>query len=199
MIFCRWREQVTCTLSNLTGGDDMRFNITGRNINVTQGLRDMVEKKLGKLDKFFTPDTTCNVTLSTQKDQQLIEVTIPVKGGVIRAEEATEDMYQSIDLVEDVIERQIRRYRKRIIDKKQAAQAFSDLFIETEDDETDEPEIKIVKTKQFDLKPMDPEEACLQMELVGHDFFVFQNAENDKICVVYKRKGHTYGLIEPEQ
>lgn len=175
----------------------MKFNITGRNINVTQGLKDMVEKKLGKLDKFFSPDTTCNVTLSTQKDHQLIEVTIPVKGGVIRAEESTEDMYQSIDLVEDVIERQIRRYRKRIIDKKQAAQSFSDYFVEEEAD-ADEPEIKIVRTKQFDLKPMDPEEACLQMELVGHDFFVFQNAENDKICVVYKRKGSTYGLIEPE-
>lgn len=175
----------------------MKFNITGRNINVTEGLKDMVERKLGKLDKFFAPDTVCNVTLSTQKDNQLIEVTIPVKGGVIRAEEATEDMYQSIDLVEDVIERQIRRYRKKLIDKKQNAHSFSELFAEIEE-EPDEPEIRIVKTKQFDLKPMDPEEACLQMELVGHDFFVFQNAENDKVCVVYKRKGNTYGLIEPE-
>lgn len=179
------------------GSDDMKFNITGRNINVTQGLRDMIEKKLGKLDKFFAPDTVCNVTLSTQKDHQLIEVTIPVKGSLIRAEEATEDMYQSIDIVEDVIERQIRRYRKKLIDRKQAAQSFSELFIQTEE-EPDEPEIRIVKTKQFDLKPMDPEEACLQMELVGHDFFMFQNAENDKVCVVYKRKGSTYGLIEPE-
>lgn len=175
----------------------MKFNITGRNINVTDGLRHMIDKKLGKLDKFFKPETVCNVTLSTQKDLQKIEVTIPVKGTVIRAEEASADMYQSIDLVEDVIERQIRKYRTKLIDRKQNVQLFADAFVE-EAEEQDEPEIQILRTKQFDLKPMTPEEACLQMELIGHSFFVFQNGDSGQVNVVYKRKGNTYGLIEPE-
>ena len=175
----------------------MKFNITGRNINVTDGLRHMIDKKLGKLDKFFKPETVCNVTLSTQKDLQKIEVTIPVKGTVIRAEEASADMYQSIDLVEDVIERQIRKYRTKLIDRKQNVQLFADTFVE-EEEEQDEPEIQILRTKQFDLKPMTPEEACLQMELIGHTFFVFQNGDSGQVNVVYKRKGNTYGLIEPE-
>ncbi len=175
----------------------MKFNITGRNVNVTDGLRHMVDKKLGKLDKFFKPETVCTVTLSTQKDLQKIEVTIPVKGTVIRAEEASTDMYQSIDLVEDVLERQIRKYRTKLIDRKQNTQPFTDAFIE-EEEETTEPEIQILRTKQFDLKPMTPEEACLQMELIGHSFFVFENGDTGLVNVVYKRKGNTYGLIEPE-
>lgn len=175
----------------------MNFNITGRNVNVTDGLRRMVDKKLGKLDKFFKPETICNVTFSEQKNLQKVEVTIPIRDGVIRAEEASGDMYQSIDLVMDVLERQIRRYRTRLIDRKQSVQAFSDTFIE-EDEETDDSEIRIVRTKHFDLKPMTPEEACLEMELVGHDFFVFQNGDTGNVAVVYKRKGNSYGLIEPE-
>ena len=175
----------------------MKFKITGRNINVTEGLKNQVEKKLNKLAKFFSPDTTALVTLSVQKDIQTIEVTIPVKGSIIRAEEGSTDMYVSIDLVEEIIERQIRRHRKKLIDKTQHADAFSSLFAE-EEIADEEEEIKIVKIKKFDFKPMDPEEACLQMELLGHNFFVFKNAETDETCVVYKRKGDTYGLIEPE-
>ncbi len=176
----------------------MNFNITGRNVNVTDGLRHMVDKKLGKLEKFFKPETICNVTLSTQRDQAKIEVTIPVKDGIIRAEESSPDMYQSIDLVEDVIERQIRKYRTRLIDRKQSIQSFSEEFLE-ETDDTEESEIQIVKTKHFDLKPMTPEEACLQMELIGHSFFVFRDGETGTVSVVYKRKGNTYGLIESEE
>ena len=108
----------------------MRYTITGRNIEVTPGLKAAVEKKIGKLEHFFTPDTEVIVALSAQKDQQKIEVTIPVKGNTIRAEESSTDMYVSIDLVEEIIERQIRRYRKKLIDKKQAALSFSQLFIE---------------------------------------------------------------------
>ena len=108
----------------------MRYTITGRNIEVTPGLRDAVQEKLGKLECYFTPDTEIYATLSVQKDVQKIEVTIPVKGSIIRAEESSNDMYVSIDLVEEIIERQIRRYRKKLIDKKQAAQSFSQLFIE---------------------------------------------------------------------
>ena len=174
----------------------MRYTITGRNVNVTPGIRKAVEEKIGKLDRYFNPDTEVIVTLSVQKDRQKIEVTIPVKGNIIRAEESSSDMYVSIDLVEEVIERQLKKYKNKIIDKKQSAQAFSDYFIneETEDDE----EIQIVKTKRFGIKPMDPEQACVQMELLNHNFYVFLNAETEEVNVVYKRKGHSYGLIEPE-
>ena len=175
----------------------MRFTITGRNIEVSPGLRSAVEEKLGKLACYFTPDTEVIVTLSVQRELQKIEVTIPVKGSLIRAEEASTDMYVSIDLVEEVIERQIRRYRKKLIDKKQSALSFSQAFIE-EEDERPEEDIRIVKTKKFAIKPIDPEEACLQMEMLGHNFYVFLNADTDQVNVVYRRKNGTYGLIEPE-
>ena len=174
----------------------MRYTITGRNIEVTSGLRTAIEEKLGKLERYFHPDTEAVVTLSVQKEQQKIEVTIPVKGSIIRAEESSSDMYVSIDLVEEIIERQIKKYKKKLIDKKQSAQAFSDLFISEEYNNDDE--IRIVKTKRFAVKPMDPEEACVQMELLGHNFYVFLNAETEEVNVVYKRNSNTYGLIEPE-
>lgn len=174
----------------------MRYTITGRNINVTPGIRRAVEEKIGKLDRYFNPNTEVIVTLSVQKDKQKIEVTIPVKGNIIRAEESSSDMYVSIDLVEEVIERQLKKYKNKLIDKKQSAQAFSDFFIN--EDTVDDEEIQIVKTKRFGIKPMDPEEACVQMELLGHSFYVFLNAETEEVNVVYKRKGHSYGLIEPE-
>lgn len=178
----------------------MRYTITGRNIEVTPGLKAAVEKKIGKLEHFFTPDTEVFVALSAQKDMQKIEVTIPVKGNTIRAEESSTDMYVSIDLVEEIIERQIRRYRKKLIDKKQASLSFSQNFIdEGEEDETSyDDEILIVKTKRFAVKPVNPEEACLQMEMLGHNFYVFLNSDTDQVNVVYKRKNGTYGLIEPE-
>ena len=174
----------------------MRYTITGRNIEVTPGLRDAVQEKLGKLECYFTPDTEIYATLSVQKDVQKIEVTIPVKGSIIRAEESSNDMYVSIDLVEEVIERQLKKYKAKIVDKQQNAMSFSKAFVEEEPEE--EEEIKIVRTKKFDIKPMYPEDACIQMELLGHNFFVFCNADTDEVNVVYKRKGGTYGIIEPE-
>ena len=174
----------------------MKFNITGRNINVGDKTEELIIKKLGKLGKFFKEDTVANVTLSTQKDDITIEITIPTKGTIIRAEQVSDDMYVSIDLVEEIIERQLKRYKTKIVDKKQSAVAFSDLFINEEEDA--EEEIQIKKVKKFAIKPMDPEEACVQMELLGHNFFVFLNAETDEVNVVYKRRGNTYGLIEPE-
>ena len=175
----------------------MKFIIVGRNIEVTPGLRAAVEEKIGKLDKYFNPDTEVHVTLSVEKERQKIEVTIPVKGSIIRSEQVSNDMYVSIDLVEEVIERQIRRYRKKLIDKKQAALSFSQAFIDEEEDEQ-EDDIRIVKTKKFAIKPTIPEEACLQMEMLGHNFYVFLNSDTDQVNVVYKRKNGTYGLIEPE-
>ena len=174
----------------------MKMIISGKNIDVTPGLRSAVEAKLGKLERYFTADTEIYVTLSVEKDRQKIEVTIPAKGHVIRSEQVSSDMYVSIDLVEEVIERQLRKYRTKISAKKYAPAIFQDDFVEADDAEDEE--IKIVRTKRFGMKPMYPEDACIQMELSGHDFFVFRNAENDEVNVVYKRKGNTYGLIEPE-
>ncbi len=174
----------------------MEFNILGKNIEVTDGIREHVEDKLGKLEKYFAPDTRVNVTLSVEKDRQKIEVTIPVKGNIIRSEQVSNDLYVSIDLVEEVIERQLKKYKNKIVSKERNAGAFRQEYIEK--DFADDDEIKIIREKKFDIKPMYPEDACVQMELLGHSFFVFNNAETDQINVVYKRKGNTYGLIEPE-
>lgn len=174
----------------------MNYTVSGKNIEVTGGLREAVVDKLSKLERYFTPDTEVNVTLSVEKERQRIEVTIPIKGTIIRAEQVSSDMYASIDLVEAVLERQLRKYKNKIVDQKQSAMALSQVFLEEESAEEDE--IKIVRSKRFAMKPMDVEEACVQMELLGHDFFVFRNAETDEVNVVYKRKGNTYGLIEPE-
>lgn len=178
----------------------MRFIITGRNIVVTDALREAVEEKLGKLDKFFASETEVHVTLGVQKERQKIEVTIPVKGHIIRSEQESDNMYVSIDLVEEVIERQLKKYKNKIIDKKQNAADFADEYMDYEDEEAAEngDEIEIIRTKHFGIKPMYPEDACVQMELLGHNFYVFLNAETEEVNVVYKRKGNTYGLIEPE-
>jgi len=175
----------------------MKFTIVGKNIDVTPGLKEAVEEKIGKLEKYFTPDTNVNVTLSVDKEQHKIEVTIPVKGKIIRSEQASGDMYVSIDLVEEVIERQLKKYKNKLVDKKQAEVSnFKKEYIENTD--VEDEEIKIERIKKFDLKPMYVEDAAVQMELLGHEFFVFVNAETDQVNVVYKRKGGSYGLIEPE-
>jgi putative sigma-54 modulation protein len=177
----------------------MRITITGRNIELTDGIKEAVESKLSKLEKYFTPETDVYVTLSVEKERQKIEVTIPVKGHIIRSEQVSSDMYVSIDLVEEVIERQLKKYRTRLVSKKQTAETnFQREFIEAEGGDDEEESIRIVRTKRFGVKPMYPEDACIQMELSGHDFFVFRNAETDEVNVVYKRKGNTFGLIEPE-
>ena len=174
----------------------MKFIIIGKNIEVTPGLKAAVEEKIGKLDKYFNEDTVVHVTLSVEKESQKIEVTIPVKGNIIRYEQVSNDMYVYIDLVEEVIERQLKKYKNKLTNHKQNMDYFKQEYIEK--DYMDDDEIKIIRTKKFDIKPMYPEDACIQMELLGHNFFVFNNAETETICVVYKRKGNTYGLIEPE-
>ena len=174
----------------------MKFIIIGKNIDVTPGLREAVESKLGKLERYFTPDTEIHVTLSVQRERQKIEVTIPVKGGIIRSEQQSNDMYVSIDLVEEVIERQLRKHKTKLIAKHQDGGNFKEEFLNHEVDADEE--LQIIRTKYFERKPMYPEDACLQMEMIGHDFFVFLNAENDEVNVVYKRKNGSYGLIGPE-
>ena len=175
----------------------MKFIISGRNIDITDGLRTAVEDKLGKLERYFTADTEIIVTLSVEKERQKVEVTIPVKGNYIRSEQVSNDMYVSIDLVEEVIERQLKKYRTKLVTKQQnAAAIFKQDFLDEKS--VEDEEIKIIRTKKFDMKPMYPEDACVQMELLGHNFFVFLNAETEEVNVVYKRKGNTYGLIEPD-
>lgn len=176
----------------------MKFIISGKNIDVTSGLKETVEHKLGKLERYFTPDTEIHVTLSVEKERQKIEVTIPVKGNIIRSEQVSNDMYVSIDLVEEVIERQLRKYKNKLVARHQEGGNFRQEFFESEYTTEDDDEVKIVRTKRFGIKPMYPEDACIQMELLGHDFFVFCNAETDEVNVVYKRKNGTFGLIEPE-
>ena len=178
------------------GADEMRFVINGKNLEVTDSLRTAVTEKLSKLERYFTPETEIIVTMSVEKERQKIEVTIPMKGNIIRSEQVSNDMYVSIDLVEEVIERQLRRYKEKLISKKQNGVSLRKEFIDDEAEPLDE--VRIVRTKHFDVKPMYPEDACVQMELLGHSFYVFCNAETDEINVVYKRKGNTYGLIEPE-
>ena len=175
----------------------MRITITGKNIELTDGLKEAVEDRLSKLEKYFTPETEAHVTLSVEKERQKIEVTIPGKGSVIRAEQVSNDMYVSIEVVEETIERQLKKYRNKIVTKQQSAEKFfAQEYLEK--DAEDDDEIRIIRTKRFGIKPMYPEDACVQMELLGHDFFVFLNAETEEVNVVYKRKGNTYGLIEPE-
>lgn len=176
----------------------MKIKIFGKNIEVTEGIKGAVEEKLGKLDKYFAEETKADVTLSVNRNDQKVEVTIPVKGGIIRAEEVSEDMYASIDMVEETIERQLVKYKNKLVDKKKSYRDnFTNDYIEADYEDEDEGVVKIVRTKSFGIKPMDAEEACIQMELLGHNFFVFLNAETDEVNVVYKRKGGTFGLIEP--
>ena len=174
----------------------MHFTIVGKNIDVTEGLKAAVEEKIGKLERYFASETEVHVTMSVEKDRQKIEVTIPVKGNIIRSEQVSNDMYVSIGLVEEIIERQLKKYKNKLVDKHHNGGSFKEEFLEK--DFVDEEEIKIIRTKHFGMKPMYPEDACVQMELLGHNFFVFYNAQTEAVNVVYKRKGNTYGLIEPE-
>ncbi len=175
----------------------MRITISGKNLDITEGLRSAVEEKLSRLEKYFTPDTIVNVTLSvTKKRCQKMEVTIPVKGHIIRAEQESNDMYVTIDLVEEVIESQLKKYRQKLVSQQQASGNFKQEFIDSEASE--EEEIQIIRSKKFGMKPMFPEDACIQMELLGHAFYVFRNAETDEVNVVYKRRDGNYGLIEAD-
>ncbi len=177
----------------------MKFTISGRNVEITESIRTAVNSKLGKLERFFAKDVEAQVTLSVEKNRQKVEVTIPVKGGMIRGEQVSSDMYVSIDLVEEVIESQLKKYRSKIVDRYQDVTPFNQSYIDAEDGvDEEESDIQIVKVKHFPFKPMDPEEACMQMELLNHNFFVFTNADTDEVNVVYKRKNNTYGIIEPE-
>ena len=177
----------------------MRISITGKNLEISDYLSELVNKKVGKLERYFPQDTEVFVTLSVEKNRHIVEVTIPYEGGVIRGEEITGDMYASIDNVLDKLEKQIIRHRTRL---EKCLRVGAVREIETrfgaELDEADEEGPKIVRVKRFAIKPMSEEEAMLQIEMVGHSFYVFLNSDTNRMNVLYKRKDGNYGLIEPE-
>ena len=177
----------------------MKFNIRGENIEVTPALKEYVEKKLSKLERYFDTFPEIKVNLKVYSDKQRVEVTIPFTDLLLRAEETNSDMYAAIDLVVDKIERQIRKHKTKVNRKFREREGVGHYFATTQaagDTSTDEEEYAIVRTKQFDLKPMDQEEAVLQMNMLGHDFYIFTDADSNGTNIVYKRSDGKYGLIE---
>ena len=176
----------------------MKLNLTGKNIEVTEALRTVTEKKLGKLDKYFQGNVEGNVVYSVERNRKIIEITINLPGTILRAEESSDDMYASIDKAVDVLEGQIRKYKTKLQKRNNNGETIRFENISSVAGEALDDGAKIVRTKRFDMKPMDEEEAILQMELLRHNFFIFMNAESDTLNVLYKRKDGNYGLIEPE-
>ncbi len=189
----------------------MNFNIRGENIEVTPALRNYSEKKVSKLERYFdgTPNSDVYVNLKVFNNEQLVEVTIPMPGLLLRAEESHDDMYAAIDLVVEKLERQIRKHKTKVNRKFRQGGAIKFAFANGNgsaapatttlvQEEEDEEEFPVVRNKRFDLKPMDTQEAILQMDMLGHNFFVFSHAESGETNVVYKRKDGKYGLIAPD-
>ncbi|MBJ9981560.1 ribosome-associated translation inhibitor RaiA [Bacillus sp. S70] len=178
----------------------MKFNIRGENIEVTPALKEYVEKKLSKLERYFDTFPEIKVNLKVYSDKQRVEVTIPFTDLLLRAEETNSDMYAAIDLVVDKLERQIRKHKTKVNRKLREKGSVKTNFILPEAvavlDAVEEDELELVRTKRFDLKPMDVEEAILQMDMLGHNFFVFTNADTNETNVVYGREDGKYGLIE---
>ena len=172
----------------------MRISISGKNLEISSNMRDIAEKKLSKLDRYFPQDTEAQVTLSVEKNRHIVEVTIPHEGRIIRGEEVSSDMYASFDNIVEKLEKQIVHNRTRLA-KGLRQDAFNDLPAFDEDEEDEGPQI--VRVKQFSVKPMSEEEAMLQLELLGHAFYVFRNVDSNEINVLYKRKDGNFGLIEP--
>lgn len=187
----------------------MKYNIRGNNIELTDALRDYVEKKVSRAEKYFdsTSTTEAHISLSVFRDEHKVEVTVPFPGVLVRAEESSENMYASIDNVVEKLERQIRKYKTKVNRKFRqdatlrmpvAVNGSASSHGEEAGDDEESAGFEVVRTKRFNLKPMDIEEAILQMDMLGHNFFVFSNAVTDQTNVVYKRKDGRYGLIEPE-
>ena len=175
----------------------MRLSVRGKNIVVTDALREYVEKKVGRIARYFHREPEAVAVLSVEKERQIVELTLQLNGMILRAEEETDDMYASVDLAVDKLERQIRKFKTRINRRARRLDGEKPLVQAPDLDAGEDEELRVVKVKRFAVKPMDPEEAILQMDLLGHDFFVFRNAETQEVNVVYRRKGGGYGLIEP--
>jgi len=173
----------------------MQISVRGKNVDVTDALRDYVLKKMKRLDRYFDGAGDGQATLSVERDQHRVEVTISVNGLLLRGEELSPDMYASIDLVTDKLEKQVDRYRTKIARRMRSAAPLPIISMEAADEGEAAPQV--VRTKRFPMKPMNIEEAILQMNLIGHDFFVFNNSETELVNVVYRRKDGNFGLIEP--
>lgn len=179
----------------------MKVIIHGKNIEVTQALEDTICKKLSKLDNYFSQELEAQVTLSIEKNNQIIEVAILLNGMYLRAQERNSDLYVAIDLVVDKLYKQIRKQKTKLLKKyhdNKEVRSSSILFENIEDGYLDDEDYEIIKVKKFPIKPMYKDEAILQMELIGHDFYVFINAETNEVNVLYRRKSGNYGLIEAE-
>ncbi|MGL5714097.1 MAG: ribosome hibernation-promoting factor, HPF/YfiA family [Paraclostridium sp.] len=182
----------------------MRITISGKQIELTDPIKVAIEEKLGRLDYYLHPETELRVTVSAKKARQKIEVTIiPISGPIIRAEDSEESLYASIDVVYDKLNTQLRKYKKRVQDKHHSNESIrfshiEDLEVVDTDENEDSIDIRIDRHKKFGMKPMSPEEAVLQMDLVGHDFYMFRNVNTDEISIVYKRQNGGYGMIEHE-
>lgn len=182
----------------------MNIIISGKQMDLTDGIKNAIEEKLGRLDFYLHPETDVKVTVSAKKARQKVEVTIiPISGPIIRAEDREENLYAAIDVVYDKLNKQLRKYKKRLQDKHKSNESIrfdSIEEIEENDYSSDEDHVDIVieRTKKFGVKPMSPEEAVLQMDLLEHDFYMFRNSESNGISIVYRRKNGGYGLIESE-
>ncbi|MFC4709195.1 ribosome hibernation-promoting factor, HPF/YfiA family [Enterococcus eurekensis] len=182
-----------------------RYNVRGENIEVTEAIRDYVEKKVGKLERYFSdvPNATAHINLKVYTEKTAkVEVTIPLPFLVLRAEETSPDLYASVDLVVDKLERQIRKFKTKI-NRKARETAIPDvrteaIFINGDTEDENGSDLEIVRTKRLSLKPMDSEEAVLQMNMLGHNFFIFEDAETNGTSIVYRRKDGKYGLIETD-
>ena len=174
----------------------MKFIIRGKNLEVTDSIKSYIEEKIGKLDKYFEKpgELTANVIVRVKGKDQIVEVTIPAKKIILRGEESSEDLYASIDLVSDKLERQIKKNKAKMNNMKEK-KMVAEFNFDVVDALEDEKEKLIAKRKDLEMKPMSEEEAILQMELLGHDFFIFKNDNIDQISVVYKRKEGNYGII----
>ena len=181
----------------------MRLIIKGKHVDVTDSIEDYIRKKMMKLQKYYDQIMDATATVSTEKNRQIFEVTLQAKKAIIRAEEESDNMYTSIDRVVEKLERQIIKYKEKLYSKSSGEHnriremITPENYVSKSDALMDE-DVRIVKTKKFVIKPMSPEEASLQMELLGHNFYVFNNEGTDQINVIYKRKDGNYGLIEPE-
>jgi ribosomal subunit interface protein len=178
----------------------MNYHIRGENIEVTPAIRQYAEKKISRLERYFNeaPNANVHVNLKVYQDKtSKVEVTIPLPELVLRAEERNQDMYAAIDLIVDKLERQIRKHKTKVNRKLREQGSTKELFsVNEEPNAEEESELPIVRTKQFSLKPMDSEEAVLQMNLLGHNFFIYTDAETNATNIVYRRKDGKYGLIE---
>lgn len=174
----------------------MAIAVRGKNIEITPALKDYVEKRVGKIAKYFDTLGEITVVLTVAKGRHIVEVTVPVNGMLLRGEESTTDMYTSVDLVIEKLERQIEKYKTKLARKLKGGAFKGEIAPGAR--ELDADEFKVVKTKRFAIKPMTTEEAIMQMNLINHDFYVFTNAETEEVNVLYRRKDGGYGLIEPE-